>query len=116
MKIKLIVGAIALAMSFGFVACSDDSSDNPVEVVKTQPKNEVEPGCNFKKEDNVWKYSATTWNFIEIYTWVDETSVRYEEYMNSYHMEELDTTFTDVNRDEKFEEVMDDCLGYWPED
>ena len=36
--------------------------------------------------------------------------------MNSYHMEELDTTFTDVNRDEKFEEVMDDCLGYWPED
>lgn len=115
MKIKFFIGALALAVSFGLVACSDDKSDNPIAEPKT-PNNEVAPGCNFTKEDNVWKYSAPMYNFIEIFTWIDDTSVKYEEYMNSYHMAEKDTIYTNTTRDEMFEDIMTDCMNFQGED
>ena len=66
-------------------------------------------GCNFEKEDNVWKFLYAGTNYIEIYTWVDETTVEYKECLNSYHMDRNDLTYTDANRDEMFAQAMEDC-------
>ena len=114
MKIKYIVGAFALMMTMGLVACGDEDSENPI----TPPKEvndgpgEVEAGCNFQKSDNVWKYKYSSWGYVDIYTWVDETTVKYELYAKSYHMEDDDTTYTDVNRDEFYLKVLVDCEFY----
>ena len=67
--------------------------------------------CGFKKSDNVWKFSYSTGNISEEYTWVDESTVVFEEYMNANHMDEDDSTYTDVNRDEFFDRVMERCLN-----
>ena len=66
--------------------------------------------CGFKKSENVWKFSYSTWNISEEYTWVDESTVNFKEYMNAYHMDEDDTTYTDVVRDEFFDRIMERCL------
>lgn len=117
---KFLVFAFAAAMTL--VACGDDDT-NPTSGGNdnTDPDNggktkkddgKLETGCNFAKEDNVWKYKYSTWEYINEYTWVDETTVDYKAYMKAYHMEDDDTTYTDVNRDEFFEKVMEDCLFY----
>ena len=115
MKIKYIVGAFALMMTMGLVACGDEDSENPI----TPPKDkevtgpgDVEPGCNFKEEENVWKYKYSSWGYVDIYTWVDETTVKYEAYAKDYHMEADDTTYTDVKRDEFYLKVLGDCEFY----
>ena len=115
---KFLVFAFAAAMTLA--ACGDDDT-NPTSGGNdnTDPDNggkkddgKLDAGCNFAKEDNVWKYKYSTWEYIDEYTWVDETTVDYKAYMKAYHMEDDDTTYTGVNRDEFFEKVMEDCLFY----
>lgn len=115
---KFLVFAFAAAMTLA--ACGDDDT-NPTSGGNdnTDPDNggkkddgKLDAGCNFAKEDNVWKYKYSTWEYIDEYTWVDETTVDYKAYKKAYHMEDDDTTYTDVNRDEFFEKVMEDCLFY----
>ena len=121
MKLKFIIGAFALVAALGFTACGDDDSNPTSGNGTTDPDNggkgkkddgKLEAGCNFEKEDNVWKYKYSTWTYIDVYTWVDESTVDYKAYMNSYHMDEDDTTYTGVNRDEFFNKVMNECLSY----
>ena len=47
--------------------------------------------------------------FTDTYTWVDETTVKFESAMNGYHMESDDKTYTDQNRDEFYERVLSEC-------
>lgn len=70
------------------------------------------PGeCSFKKECDTWSFNYSTWNITDSYTWVDETTVKYESYMNSYHMDEDDATYENVNRDEFYEKILEECKG-----
>ena len=133
MKSKFLVGACALVMALGFIACDDSSSadDNSGTQTPTQPGNggnggnggnadkpgdicgaKPEAGCNFKKEDNVWKFIYKDWNYIDIYTWTDDSTVEFKECMNAYHMDRNDSTYTNVTRDEMFEKVMADCESF----
>ena len=121
MKLKFIIGVFAMVAALGFTACGDDDSNPTSGSDTTAPENggknkkddgQLEAGCNCSKEDNVWKYKYSTWEYIDVYTWVDETTVDYKSYMKAYHMEDDDTTYTGVNRDEFFDKVMEDCLFY----
>ena len=108
---------VLLFAALWLCACGDDDSGNPASAgnIPTTDKKDsgkLEPGCNFAKEDNVWKFSISSWNYIDVYTWVDATTVEFKEYMNSYHMDKNDTTYTDVDRDEFFAEVMQKCQDY----
>jgi hypothetical protein len=113
---------VLLFAALWLCACGDDESSNPASSGGDTPSTEKKDngkddsksldGCNFAKEDNVWKYKISSWNYIEEYTWVDETTVEFKEYMNSYHMDKSDSTYTGVNRDEFYETIMDECLGY----
>ncbi len=129
MKTKFLIGAFAFLMALGFTACDDSSSadDNSGTQTPTQPnggnsgnsKDNTKPGdvcgakpeagCTFKKEDNVWKFLYGGSSYVEIYTWVDDTTVEYKECDNSYHMDRNDSTYTNVTRDEMFEKAMLDC-------
>ncbi|MBR2898406.1 MAG: hypothetical protein IKC23_02120 [Fibrobacter sp.] len=131
MKTKFLIGAFAFLMALGFTACDDSSSadDNSGTQTPTQPGNggdggnsgkdnsnlgdicgaKPEAGCNFKKEDKVWKFVYKDWNYIDIYTWTDDSTVEFKECMNAYHMDRNDSTYTNVTRDEMFEKVMADC-------
>jgi hypothetical protein len=116
-------------MALGFTACDDSSSTssdtgttttepggsdnakdnaNPGDICGAKP----EAGCNFKKEDNVWKFIYKDWNYIDIYTWTDDSTVEFKECMNAYHMDRNDSTYTNVTRDEMFEKVMADCESF----
>ena len=129
MKSKLLVGACALVMALGFIACDDSSSAssdpgttttepggsdnakdnaNPGDICGAKP----EAGCNFKKEDKVWKFIYKDWNYIDIYTWTDDSTVEFKECMKSYHMDRNDSTYTNVTRDEMFEKVMAGCESF----
>lgn len=129
MKSKFLVGACALVVALGFIACDDSSSassdtgttttepggsdnakdnDNPGDICGAKP----EAGCNFKKEDKVWKFIYKDWNYIDIYTWTDDSTVEFKECMNAYHMDRNDSTYTNVTRDEMFEKVMADCESF----
>ena len=111
-----------LAFSIVLAACGGESSSSPNSgnTIDPSDKNKVNSGndgddkvasvCGFKKSDNVWKFSYSTWNISEEYTWVDESTVEFKEYMNAYHMDEDDTTYTDVVRDEFFDRIMERCL------
>ena len=113
---------VLLFAALWLCACGDDESGNPASSGGDTPATEKKDngkddsksldGCNFAKEDNVWKFIISSWNYIDEYTWVDETTVEFKEYMNSYHMEENDTTYTGVNRDEFFEKTMKECQDY----
>ena len=115
---------IALGMAAFFAACDDSSSATDNTQNKAQDNARVQGDsssssaegdgsvCGFSKADNVWKFSYSTWNYIDVYTWVDETTVEFKEYMNSYHMDKNDTTYTDVNRDEFYEKVLRECRLY----
>lgn len=117
-KVMFVLGLAAF-----FAACDDSSSatDNTPNKAQdnTGEQNNLSsssaegdgPVCGFSKTDNVWKYSYSTWNYIDVYTWIDETTVEYKGYMNDYHMDRNDTTYTGVNRDEFYEKVMENCLG-----
>ena len=128
MKTKFLIGAFAFLMALGFTACDDSSSadNNSGTQTSTQPGNggnggkgntnpgnvcgaKPEPGCNFKKEDGVWKFLYGGSSYVKIYTWVDDTTVEYKECDNSYHMDRNDSTYTNVTRDEMFEKAMLDC-------
>jgi hypothetical protein len=113
MKSKFLVGACTFVMALGFTACDDSSSadDNSGTQTPTQPVCGAKPeaGCNFKKEDKVWKFIYKDWNYIDIYTWTDDSTVEFKECMNAYHMDRNDSTYTNVTRDEMFEKVMADC-------
>ena len=102
----------AIAALFCLTACVDSAS-NPTE---GDGQNKDNGPCSFTKTDNVWQYTYSTWKYTNKYTWIDETTVKYEEYAKSYHMEESDSIMTDQNRDELFETVMEDCLYYTNED
>jgi len=129
MKSKFLVGACALVMALGFTACDDSSSAssdpgttttepggsdnakdnaNPGDICGAKP----EAGCNFKKEDKVWKFIYKDWNYIDIYTWTDDSTVEFKECMNAYHMDRNDSTYTNVTRDEMFEKVMAGCESF----
>lgn len=129
MKSKFLVGACALVMALGFIACDDSSSAssdpgttttepggsdnakdnaNPGDICGAKP----EAGCNFKKEDKVWKFIYKDWNYIDIYTWTDDSTVEFKECMKSYHMDRNDSTYTNVTRDEMFEKVMAGCESF----
>ena len=100
----------ALMLAAGFAVMLAFSA--AVYAEEEKGPGEVEAGCNFQKTDNVWKYKYSSWGYIDVYTWVNETTVKYESYAKSYHMEDSDTTYTDVNRDEIYQQVMDDCLKF----
>jgi hypothetical protein len=115
---------ITLSLAAFFAACDDSSSatdniqDKAQDNAKTQDNSSSNPAegdgsvCGFSKTDKVWKFSYSTWNFTDVYTWVDETTVEFKEYMNSYHMDENDTTYTNVNRDEFYEQVLGECQRF----
>ena len=114
---------LPLAALLPLTACDNDSSTEPTfEVVnpddggnnggnnKNKNKTGVEPGCNFVKTDNTWKYlSDEHWGIVDVYVWTDETTVRHESHMNSYHNEETDEILTDLNRDEFYNQMMAEC-------
>ena len=133
MKSKFLVGAFALLMAFGFVACDNGSSadddnskqqtpgtdgegkggepdkqkedENPGNVCAAAP----EEGCSFKKEDNVWRFYYAGSSYVHIYTWVDDSTVEYKECRGNYHMDVDDKTITDAVRDELFQQAMHEC-------
>lgn len=128
MKNKLWL--LALIAVCGLTACSSDesSSEPDFEIIDLDgsnsgdssgsgnKENTVQDGCNFTESDNVWKFTYSTWNIIDTYTWIDETTVEFTEYMNAYHMEDNDTTYTNVDRTQFFNQVMEDCLYYTSEE
>lgn len=118
---KKIFWTMAFAVSFCLMACDNDSSSsntpsfdviNPDNGNDNGNKNKtgVEPGCNFAKTDNTWKYlSNERWGIVDVYVWTDETTVRHESHMNSYHNEEKDEILTNLNRDEFYDQIMAEC-------
>ena len=111
--------SLALACCAVFSACGGEGSSSPSnsgisdgsnDAVGSSDCGKTGSVCDFKKADNVWSFSYSKWNYIEEYTWVDESTVEFKEYMNSYHMDEDDTTYVDVNRDEFFDSIMERCL------
>ena len=129
MKTKFLIGAFAFLMALGFTACDDSSSadENSGTQTPTEPGNggndsskdktnpgdvcgaKPEAGCNFKKEDKVWRFYYAGSSYVHIYTWVDDSTVEYKECLNSYHMDRNDKTITDAVRDELFQQAMDEC-------
>lgn len=131
MKSKFLVGACALVVALGFIACDDSSSadDNSGTQTSTQPGNggnggnddkgntpsgnicdpAPEEGCSFKKEDNVWRFYYAGSSYVHIYTWVDDSTVEYKECRGNYHMDADDKTITDAVRDELFQQAMHEC-------
>ena len=129
MKTKFLIGAFAFLMALGFTACDDSSSaDDNSGTQNTQPgnggngnggKGNTEPGkicdtapeegCTFKKEDKVWRFYYAGSSYVHIYTWVDDSTVEYKECRGNYHMDRDDKTYTDVVRDELFQQAMDEC-------
>ena len=109
---------VAFCMTMFLAACGDSSSSsaenaNPSNVPgDTKGNGSEDAGCGFSKADNVWKYSYSSWNYIDVYTWVDETTVEFKEYMGSYHMDDNDTTYTGVNLNEFYEQVLSDCQRF----
>ena len=113
-----------LGVAAFFAACDDSSSatDNTPNKAQdnTGEQNNLSsssaegdgPVCGFSKADNTWKYSFSSWEYVHIYTWVDESTVEYKEYLNDYHMDRNDTTYTEVNRDEFYEKVLKECQSY----
>ena len=115
-----ITTLLATSVLLTLAACDNSSStasDEPsslsssgAQAKSSDSASETEgSACGFSKADNVWKYSYPTWNYIDVYTWVDETTVEFKEYLNDYHMDKNDTTYTDVNRDDFYEKVLKDC-------
>ncbi|WP_295684932.1 hypothetical protein [uncultured Fibrobacter sp.] len=117
---------LPLAALLTLTACDNDSSNNSepsFEVVNpgndgnnggnndgNKNKTGVEPGCNFVKTDNTWKYLMNeSWGYIEVYIWTDETTVRHETHVNSFHDEDRDEILTDLNRDEFYDQIMAEC-------
>ena len=118
---QFVASALVLAFSIVIAACSGESSSSPNNSGNATGSSDSGDGgkvgdgkvasvCGFKKSENVWKFSYSTWNISEEYTWVDESTVDFKEYMNAYHMDEDDTTYTDVDRDEFFDRIMERCL------
>lgn len=109
---------LALALAIMIVACGGEDSSNPSDsnnVVGSSDSGQeggskVGSVCGFKKSDNVWKFSYSTSNISEEYSWIDESTVEFKEFMNAYHMDEDDTIYTDVDRDEFFDRIMERCL------
>lgn len=118
---QFVASALVLAFSIVIAACSGESSSSPNNSGNATGASDSGDGgkvgdgkvasvCGFKKSENVWKFSYSTWNISEEYTWVGESTVDFKEYMNAYHMDEDDTTYTDVDRDEFFDRIMERCL------
>ena len=118
---QFVASALVLAFSIVIAACSGESSSSPNNSGNATGSSDGGDGgkvgdgkvasvCGFKKSENVWKFSYSTWNISEEYTWVGESTVEFKEYMNAYHMDEDDTTYTDVDRDEFFDRIMERCL------
>lgn len=118
---QFVASALVLAFSVVLAACGGESSSSPNNSGNAAGSSDSGNGgkagddkvasvCGFKKSDNVWKFSYSTWNISEEYTWVNESTVNFKEYMNAYHMDEDDTTYTDVVRDEFFDRIMERCL------
>lgn len=101
--------ALSLAALLSLSACSEDE-ENPFAAIPSTPSTtptENNAQCSFNKADNVWKFSYAS--FTDTYTWVDDTTVKFEEAMNGYVMESSAKTFTDQNRDEFYERAMSEC-------
>ncbi len=135
MNTKFLIGVFAFLMALGFTACDDSSSadDNSGMQTPTQPNGgnggngnggndntlpgnvcgaKPEAGCTFKKEDNVWKFAYDGGRIVEIYTWVDDTTVEYKWCMNVTHMDRDDSTHTNLDRDSYFKEISERCELY----
>jgi len=107
---KLLLGLpLVLGMAL-FTACGDDSGTSASNAATPGGGNGLPAaGCNFAKTDNVWKYKYSSWEYVDEYTWVDETTVEFKSYAKNYHMDKDDKTLTGQNRDELYEEVMAQC-------
>lgn len=125
MKKNYVLLLAVLGFVLGFTGCDNSSSSEPhwePRIIQNDDgkddstQKNSPSGCNFKKADNVWKYTYSIWNITDSYTWMDESTVKYESYMNAYHMEEDDSTYTGVSRDAFYEEVMLKCLSLTSED
>jgi len=124
---KKIFWMTALAAFLSLTACDNDSSSGSeptFDVINSgdngnggnngnstnKKDNGIEPGCNFSKEDNTWKYLMDEgWGYIEVYVWTDETTVRHETHVNSFHDEDRDEILTNLNRDEFYDQIMAEC-------
>lgn len=68
-------------------------------------------GCSFVMTDSVWAY-AYTYVGVETsvrYEWIDDSTVSY---LKKQTFLDEPTTQRNVNRQEKFEEAMDNCIYY----
>lgn len=68
-------------------------------------------GCSFVMTDSIWAYSYT---YVGVetsvrYEWIDDTTVSY---LKKQTFLDEPTTQRNVNRQEKFEEAMDNCIYY----
>ena len=124
---KFLSIVLILMLSAGIIFAQETGTKKPAVVKKattttTSPssnnggnngnknKTGVEPGCNFVKTDNTWKYlSDEHWGFVDVYVWTDETTVRHEIHTNSYHNEDRDEILTNLNRDEFYDQIMAEC-------
>ena len=108
---KILLGLpLVLGMAL-FTACGSDSGTSADNGGSNPGNGNGLPaaGCNIVKTDNVWKFKYSSWEYVEEYTWVDETTVEYKSYAKNYHMDKDDKTLTGQNRDELYEEVMAQC-------
>ena len=111
--LSLVLACCAVLSACGGEGSSSPSNSNnesgPNNTVGSSDGDKTGSVCDIKKSGNVWKVSYSIWNGFEEYTWVDESTVDYKVYMNDYHMEEDDVTFTDVVREEIFGSIMERC-------
>ena len=75
---------------------------------------EAVAGCGFVKSDSVWRYEYTyagVETFV-VYEWEDDSTVSYlKDYKKSF-LPESPTIKKGVDRQEMFEEAMDNCIYY----
>lgn len=117
-KLILFISMVSIAvLSVGvLIACSDDDDESFVRSYGDDKRDNQDDlnkvACNFEKSSNVWEYNTGWFGVKYVYTWTNETTVRYETWMNQYHMDEDDEILEEQNRDSLYEEVMNDCLYY----
>ena len=92
----------------GSSASRSSNSSGGKSVCARLDEEGAEP-CGFSVEDDVWCYAYSTWNYVDVYTWIDSTTVKYEEYANAYHMDRDDSTYVIADRAAMFEQVMARC-------
>lgn len=101
-------------MTLDFIKTMREAQCNEIKKEENNQKapEESTSACNFKMSDKVWKYTYSSSKISTIYTWVDESTVSVQTYMNAYHLEEDDVTLKDQDRETLYKAVMDECKIY----